>query len=307
MMTSRRLTDAVRAVALRAGADLVGFAAPSALAGAPEGTRPSQYLDGATCVVSVGVHIPNGVCDIWGQPGEAGRSAGPYLLYGYGITCWEASRAAMLVARHLELQGYRSICFQPAWSSSYYRQYHRWDEGISDQDFPHQLAAAAAGLGGIGWNGLCLTPEYGARQRFASVVTDAPLSLDRQYDGPALCDPAWCGHQCAAVCPTGALGTTPGQPALVGGRLYPTGQLDWVRCRFGLEGLVAGSGSRATAAMPTEFVAWDDLLRARDNGNDVDALLLRHCEGALVGHFCERCLHQCPAHQLSGGRSARTG
>jgi epoxyqueuosine reductase len=304
MKPSRLLTDEVRAVALRAGVDLVGFAPPSALADAPDGTRPEQYLDGATCVISIGVHIPNGVCDVWGQPDEVGRSAGPYLQYGYGITSWEASRAAMLVARHLELEGHRSICFQPAWSSSYYRSYHRRDEGALEQDFPHQLAAVAAGLGEIGWNGLCLTPEFGARQRFASVLTDAPLRRDAPYAGPRLCDPDVCGRICSRVCPTTALSTTNSHSTLVGEREYQVADLDGVRCLFGLEGLVAGTGSRAALLLPDHTVTWSVLVSAREDRSAVDRLLISHCEGALIGHFCERCLHECPSHRADWRRTS---
>ena len=305
MTASRRLSAEVRAIAVAEGADLIGIAPAAALVGVEEGKRPDEYLPGATTVVAIGVHIPHGVCDLWGQPGEPGRSAGPYLLYGYGITAWEVSRISMLVARHLELAGHRSICFQPAWSSSAYRDYPRREQGIIEQDFAHQQAAAAAGLGELGLSGLCLTPEFGARQRFGSVLTDAPLVADLAYAGAPLCRPAECGELCARVCPTQALDPSNPAPVRVGHRSFPVARLDGIRCLHGLGGLVAGTGSRATATLPPGPGIWSDYTSARQQRHPVDALLVSHSEGALVGHFCERCLHQCPAHTF--GRSASAG
>lgn len=61
------------------------------------------------------------------------------------------------------------------------------------------FTAVAAGLGEMGWNGLALTPEHGARQLFVSLVTDAPFVPNRLYDGKPLCKK--CG-KCVSSCPT---------------------------------------------------------------------------------------------------------
>lgn len=296
MNGDRRLTEELRALAVREGADQIGVGSVELLTDVEPGTSPTEYLPGARCVVSIAVHIPHGVCDVWGEPGESGHSAGPYLLYGYGITSWEASRISMLVARHLELSGYRSICFQPAWSSSYYRSYHRREEGVLRQDFAHQQAAVAAGLGELGLTGLCLTPEFGARQRFGSVVTDAPLVMDRPYDGRRLCLPDRCSRHCVEVCPTRALGEKAPDQVRVGERAFEVARLDGIRCQYGLQGLVAGTGSRTHVDVPAGPGVWSELTSAKESRHPVDLLLLSHSEGALVGNFCERCLHQCPAH-----------
>ncbi len=289
------MKEELRSLATAEGADLVGFAAADLFVDVEPGCAPLEYMSDATTVLSVAVHIPHGVCDIWGQPDEAHKSAGPYLLYGYGITCWEVSRISLLLARHLELSGYKSICFPPAYSASYYRNYHRKAEGVLVQDFPHQSAAVAGGLGELGFAGLCLTPEYGARQRFGSVLTDAPLEPDAMYSGEKLCDPDGCGKRCVEVCPTGALDPDNPVSVKVGDRHFPVARLDGIRCQYGLEGLVAGSGGRTKEEIPPGPGKWEDLKAAETRRHEVDALLLSQCPGALVGNFCERCLHQCPA------------
>ena len=297
----RRITEELRAIAVGEGADLVGVAPVERFTDVEPGCGPLEYMPQATAVLSIAVHIPHGVCDIWGQPDEPGRTPGPYLLYGYGVTSWEVSRISLLIARHLELNGYRSICFPPAWSASYYRNYHRKAEGVLVQDFPHQVAAVAAGLGELGLAGLCLTPEFGARQRFGSVLTDAPIEPDTTYAGPPLCSPDECGRRCVEVCPTGALDPSESISVGVGEREFPVAKLDGIRCQYGLEGLVSGSGGRTDESIPPGPGQWDDLSTAKANRHPVDRLLLSQSAGALVGNFCERCLHQCPASGVTEG------
>ncbi len=63
------------------------------------------------------------------------------------------------------------------------------------------FAVSAAGLGEVGAGGFILTPEYGPRQRFALVLTDAELEGDTVSVKP-VCDN--CGA-CATACPFSAI------------------------------------------------------------------------------------------------------
>jgi ferredoxin len=47
--------------------------------------------------------------------------------------------------------------------------------GHSPGPFSHRHAATRAGLGEFGYNNIVLTPQFGARQRFNSVITEAEL------------------------------------------------------------------------------------------------------------------------------------
>jgi ferredoxin len=50
--------------------------------------------------------------------------------------------------------------------------------------FSHRHAATRAGLGEFGYNNLVLTKEFGPRQRFNSIITDAPLAADAMVTEP---------------------------------------------------------------------------------------------------------------------------
>jgi len=65
-----------------------------------------------------------------------------------------------------------------------------------------KLGAYVCGMGEIGMGGFFLTPQFGPLQRFAFILTDAPLDPDPVYDGPALCDN--CG-KCIDACPGKAI------------------------------------------------------------------------------------------------------
>jgi epoxyqueuosine reductase len=64
----------------------------------------------------------------------------------------------------------------------------------------HKGLAQAAGLGWLGRNNLIVHPEYGARIRLVSILTDLPLQVDRPIGGS-------CGEcrQCIPLCPAGAI------------------------------------------------------------------------------------------------------
>ena len=64
----------------------------------------------------------------------------------------------------------------------------------------HRTLGWAAGLGRRGRNNLLVHPLYGARMRYVTVLTDAPLEAGKPVDST-------CGEcaACAAACPAGAI------------------------------------------------------------------------------------------------------
>jgi len=67
----------------------------------------------------------------------------------------------------------------------------------------HKLLGWAAGIGWIGRTSLLVHPRYGARMRYVSVLTDAPLQPDQPHAGS-------CGEctRCVDACPAGAVHTS---------------------------------------------------------------------------------------------------
>lgn len=62
-------------------------------------------------------------------------------------------------------------------------------------------AAEVCGLGKVGLHGKVITPEYGTFLRFVYIVTDAPLTCDKPFEGE-VCDN--CG-ECIKACPGNAV------------------------------------------------------------------------------------------------------
>ena len=82
--------------------------------------------------------------------------------------------------------------------------------------FSHRYGAVAAGLGYIGWSGNVLTPEYGARVYFITVLTDAELKSDPMLDENP-CDGC---RTCAKVCQAGFISLKEKDSVTIGGREF---------------------------------------------------------------------------------------
>ncbi len=194
-MHDKVLTEKVRSAILGMGMDLVGFGPVERWRNAPHLISPGAILPEARTVVVAAIHITDTWTEMGGEPEPQDRSPGGWMDQNSFM-----DRVAFRVARLLQDAGHKTI---PVVSSNIWR--YRQFEGIPSlfaPDLSHIHAATAAGLAQIGWSGLAITPEFGPRVRFISIVTEADLVPTPMYDGPALCDR--CG-ECIKHCPTGAL------------------------------------------------------------------------------------------------------
>ena len=190
-----KLTLAVKELAYKLGADLVGVANIERFENAPIRMSPQGILPSAKSVIVCAVHHPDAAIELDGE-------IHPQVLGPYRIQYIMNDKLDVLsfrIARMLDDLGYATV---PIASSNIwrYRGYKDMD-AVFAPDMSHIYAAVCAGLGELGWNGLCITPEYGARNRFISIITEAELTPTPLYSGKKLCD--MCG-ECVRKCPTNA-------------------------------------------------------------------------------------------------------
>lgn len=182
------LEEKIRQYALSCGADLVGFAAAADFADAPEGFRPQDIMPEVEGVVVLARALPAG----------AVRSANQVVYTAqHTSNVKRLDELARAVAVFIEAQGGLAL---PVPADD---PYFHWEEerkhgmGI----LSHRHAAVKAGLGIIGKNALVITPEYGNRVEFVSILTD--LVLTPSAPAPDLCPPGC--RLCLDACPVGAL------------------------------------------------------------------------------------------------------
>jgi epoxyqueuosine reductase len=206
-------------------ADLIGFAPIERFDDVPPEHHPASVFPECRTVVVVGKRITRGTL--------RGVEEGTQLdLYGqYGLS-WLADR--MLAITTIALA---------TWLED-----DRW-EASPVQDLPPQTppsgvrvkpdlpppnvmidvreAAVRAGVGEIGYCGEILTPQYGPRQRFQLILTDAPLEPTPLLEEP-VCDLC---RECMRSCPMGAWTEGAERVVTVCGKEMTVAEIDFGQCR----------------------------------------------------------------------------
>ena len=182
-----------------AGFDLVGVADPfcAELQRAPNGHKPQDYLPGVKSVISLGVRV---------DPEILQTTPSSSYSHHYDELNKKLNSGAKDIVLWLEQQGYQSLAFPETDSYTIlWEQYNRGDKAFVPC-FNHLAVAVAAGLGKMGDCGVVLTPQYGPRQRWVSVVTTAAFSFTASLKGEVCLERQGqiCG-KCAAACPIKAI------------------------------------------------------------------------------------------------------
>ncbi len=197
--TSTILTDEIRDLALGDGAMLFGVASVDRFEGAPRGHHPTELVKGAKTVVTIGIPMLEQVSD-WDElfqdselipAGIRNTMLQDYLysVVNYDFINDRLDQVALRLARTLQAQGFRSLMF-PATFGRDHVKFHDMIPGWVGL-FSQRHAAVRAGLGEFGLNNVVVTPEYGPRVRFNSVITQAPLEVS-----PLLREKACIGRSC---------------------------------------------------------------------------------------------------------------
>jgi len=267
---SASLSREVKEFALQKEVDLVGIASIDRFSEAPPGLRPTDFLPKAKSVIVLGFRLPFGALEA-AKRGYKGLKSAPQI---YGVHAYQVVPnlsllfAANAVAKFLERKGYISM---PLPSGP-----------LGGLTISHRHAAVAAGLGEFGWMGITVTPEYGPKQRWVSIITRAELEPDPLYNGPKLCDRSKCDI-CIKVCPTKAIPEKESKKVVIGGKVYEYAKIDPAKCAVACEGL-----KEFGIPLP-EQPTWEDLNKLRQLVPDVGGLFT-----SKPTYYCGRCLVFCP-------------
>jgi len=166
---------------------------------APRGAHPRDFVPEARSVISIAMPVLNPVIDAPAALADQELEMAPahvkyqyleavYEEVGHQVHDYMLEFIAQIVGQKLQGLGYDTMIFPTT-------GIHPHVEGMSDLEiweshpdappfhytsgpFSHRHAATRAGLGEFGYNNLVLTPQFGPRQRFNSIVTEAELTPD---------------------------------------------------------------------------------------------------------------------------------
>ncbi|MGD9517878.1 MAG: hypothetical protein AB7W28_00045 [Armatimonadota bacterium] len=239
MITAQQVKDYAR----QCGADLVGIGDVQRFEGAPPGFDPRYIFPEAKVLIGFAFRIPRGYL----RGIEEGTHFYQYPALGYSsINEVYAPSVLREVACMVEDHGYEGVALRnygcnsivsdmtgdPEEPAEYGRRL-RYSRAVRPNQPPpdvflhFRIGAYICGLGEIGHSKVFITPEYGPRQRFAFMLTDAPLEPDPIYEGPTLCDRCM---SCVAECPIGAISADELVTINVEGHEVQWGKLDEWQC-----------------------------------------------------------------------------
>ncbi len=289
------LTGKVRQFARDQGADLIGIAPAARLdAALKPGNRAIDLFPEVKSVVVLGLHIPDASIEVMRQE----ISNYSYNIFGYSYLNQELHCLAYRVARYLEDSGYLALPV-PARGEQY------WDKRKHHGPISFRHAAVAAGLGTFGLQGLVLTPEFGPRQRFIAVLTEAELAPDQVRDQ----DLERCKQCLACVknCPIGAINTEEEWKVVIDGKQFIYGVVDTDACSWSASGFSSKiwEGAPFQAQIDVPRPAHPDARLMYDykwHRRDPALTNTEHGEGTFGASFCGKCLITCPLGQAAARR-----
>ncbi len=216
-----QLTEDVKNQAKLLGFDLIGIAdaADSEFDRAPEGHKPAEYLPGAKSVIVGGIEVIDEILQ---------TTPSPMYAKHYDLINISLLSAADKLARYLRRNGFKAMWFPETDDYRYFHEQKARGIRAYSPSFSHISAATAAGLGVRGKSGVVLTPRFGPRQRWISVISTAPLVPDAKFEGELCLErikPGSCGDRCIKACEAIGCGALKPWPE--------AGGVDMLACHFG--------------------------------------------------------------------------
>ncbi len=190
------LKESIKNFAYELGADLVGFGNIDRCKHAPIMMSPQGVFPGSKTVIVMGLHHPDACIELGGEkhPQEIGPYSVQYLMNS------RLDELSYRMATFMEKQGYGAIpiCSSNIWRYNQYKSL----KAVFAPDVSNIYMPVVAGLADMGYSGLALTPEYGARNRFVTIITDAEIEPDPLIEPGSICDKCML---CRKHCPSQAL------------------------------------------------------------------------------------------------------
>ena len=219
------LKEKIKAKAKKNDIDMIGFANKERFEGLDARYNPfSIFPDGKTVII-IGQRITRGTL----RGVEEGTNFQDYRMFGYttlddeftALACYDITCA-------IEDEGYEAVPVFPN-PPEIYGQGIAVKEGAPAPNIAPDFtyAAVACGLGEIGMHGEFLTRQFGTRQRFQMIITDAQLEPDEILN-ESICQK--CG-KCAEICPLCAIDINSVEESEICGKKLNHYKVDYSLCR----------------------------------------------------------------------------
>lgn len=226
------LKQVLKTYAVKEDIDLIGFASKERFEALPSEINPFSIFPEGNTVIMLGERITRGSL----RGVEEGSNFSDYGFYGYKAlddvfnaqTCYD-------VTCFIEDRGFEAVPVfpNPPESAGMGRTINPEKPAPNvTPDFAY--AGVACSLGEIGLNREFLTPQYGTRQRFQMIITDAVMDSDPIFEG-SICDK--CG-KCASACPLDAVDFGNIEEISICGKVMELAAVDKSKCSICKNGAI---------------------------------------------------------------------
>lgn len=215
------------------GIDLIGFADRSRFENVDPQHNPFAIFPEGKTIIMIGKRICRGSL----RGIEEGTNFGDYQLFGKN---WLEDEFLALSAYNLtnfiESNGWEAVPLFPNPSEL-------GPSGVSVAEgrpapnvYPDfDYAAIACGLCTLSYNRIPFSKEFGSRQRFHMIITDAEMESSPLMDE----NPCNSCRSCADACPLGAISKEETETIEICGKSFLVGKIDYEKCNLCQNGAVA--------------------------------------------------------------------
>lgn len=240
MLTKQKL----KSFAKSRGADLIGVSSWERFEEVPKEENPLSIFPDAKSIIVVGCRILRG--SLRGIEEGTYWPSYTHMSYG-GINLYWMPTLLRDLAIFLEDRGYEAVPVPHIqYNIRLIQEHGKWrytaksgdpvspDRPAPDIMINYRRTAVTVGLGEIGHSKIFLSPQFGPRQRFGILITDAVFESDPLWEGK-ICDHCL---KCVEECPGDAISKDDTVRAVVAGKEVKWGKLDILKCLPAYLGLV---------------------------------------------------------------------